>query len=287
MSVSASVRDVVVDGVPISVTRRGDGDSDVLFVHGVYVNGNVWDDVVDQLSLTHTCWVPTLPLGGHARPVGSSWHPTLEDLAALVPGLIDALELQQVTVVGNDTGGGLVLLSLALQRDAVDRIRSIILTNCDSFDHLPPKAFRPIVLLARRLPRAVRILLRGMLVTDFGRRRFLDSVSSTGRTLASSRRAEMFGPADVLEDAVRVTAALAPTTEQLAMAWLPRVTVPVRLVWGEADTFFPRSDAQRLAAALPDAAITWVPGAKAYVQLDAPEAVAAAVRDATREMGNP
>jgi pimeloyl-ACP methyl ester carboxylesterase len=126
--------EVEVSGLPITIRKAGTGP-DVVFVHGVYVNGHVWDDVVDHLSRTHTCWVPTLPLGGHDHPMAAGWSPTLETLADLVPGLLDALGLTRATVVGNDSGGGLVLLSLASPASGLARIARLVLTNCDSYDH--------------------------------------------------------------------------------------------------------------------------------------------------------
>jgi pimeloyl-ACP methyl ester carboxylesterase len=262
---------VVVEGVPIQVRKTGAGP-DVLFIHGVYVTGRVWDDVVSRLAATHTCWVPTLPLGAHAAPLPASWKPTLPSLTALVPGLISVLKLPALTLVANDSGGGFVLLALDGQHSAMARVTKLVLTNCDSYDHLPPKAFGPLVALSRRAPALARLLVRMLISSRRGQRQFLKGV--TNAQLSSARVAEIFGAGQVTRDAVKVTATLKPTAAQQAMAWLPNVAIPTRLVWGDADDFFPASDADRLSNAFPNAEIVWVPGAKTYVQLDAPETVA-------------
>jgi pimeloyl-ACP methyl ester carboxylesterase len=269
---------VEVDGVPIEVRRVGSGP-DVLFVHGVYVNGHVWDDLAGLIADRFTCWVPTLPLGAHASPVPSGWKPTLDDLASLVPGLLDALDLCDVTVVGNDSGGGFVLLALGGGAAGIARIGRVVLTNCDSFDHLPPKAFGPIVALCRAVPIAGRALLRVMLTTEVGRKQFMNSVAST--SVSAERRQQFFGTKRVLADAVRVTAGLRPTAAHHAMAWLADLELPVAVVWGDADKFFPRSDAERLLVAIPHATLTRVAGARTYVQIDDPAAVAAAITGGT------
>ncbi|MCW2620730.1 MAG: hypothetical protein JWL64_332, partial [Frankiales bacterium] len=178
-------------------------------------------------------------------------------------------------VVGNDSGGGLVLLALGGKAPGLSRLGRLVLTNCDSYDHLPPKAFGPLVRLCRRVPRAGRLILRGLLHTRAGQRQFLGSVCR--RTVPGGRRAALFGTPGSLDDAVRVTAALAPDPDERAMTWLARVTLPVDLVWGVDDRFFPKSDAVRLAAAMPQATTTWVEHAKTYVQLDDPASVARAV----------
>ncbi|MGX7681757.1 alpha/beta fold hydrolase [Jatrophihabitans sp. DSM 45814] len=269
-----TVQQVRLPTSTVEVRRYGSGP-DVLFIHGVYVTGRVWDDVVTIVAQTHTCWVPTLPLGGHGVPQSPGWKPDLDELAALVPQLIDALDLQAPTVVGNDSGGGFVLLALDGSLPAMQRVTRLVLTNCDSYDHLPPKAFGPLVTLSRRAPFVVRPLLRLLLCSGRGRRQFLKGVAA--RPVLPARIATIFGGTNVLADAVKVTAALRPTDEQQAMAWLPTVQIPTTLVWGDDDDFFPKADAERLAAALPNTEITWVAGAKTYVQLDAPEAVARAI----------
>ncbi len=268
---------VHVDGVPIHVRRVGSGPN-VLFVHGVYVNGRIWDAVVERLAPELTCWVPTLPFGGHRDPAPSNWAPSLDGLAGLIPRLIEALDLDDVTVVSNDSGGGFVLLALGGKSPALDRVRALVFTNCDSFDHLPPKAFNPIVGLCRRAPWLARGLLWLMLHTIAGRKGFIKSVSRT--PITAHQRNEWFGSRTTLGNAVAVTAALRPSPEQSAMNWLVDVRTPSYLIWGDADKFFPPGDAERLHQALTGSSLRWVPGAKTYLQLDAVDEVAAVVREA-------
>jgi pimeloyl-ACP methyl ester carboxylesterase len=270
----SETRVVDVNGVPIEVRRIGTGP-DVLFIHGVYVTGHVWDDLVAQLADRFTCWVPTMPLGAHSVPAPAAWQPTMDDLGRLVPGLIEALDLSDVTLVGNDSGGGFVLLALGSNDVALSRIGRVVLTNCDSYDHLPPPGFNPIIKLCSALPIAGRGLLRLMLRTSVGQKQFMKAVAVT--PVSTERRKQIFGSPPSLKDAVRVTAALTPTPAQQEMAWLSDVKLPVAIVWGDGDKFFPKSDADRLRAGIPGATLIRLADARTYLQIDDPETVAKAI----------
>ncbi|MCW2525005.1 MAG: alpha/beta hydrolase [Frankiales bacterium] len=271
------IRTVTAGGIPIQVRKVGTGP-DVLFVHGVYVNGSVWDDVVDLLKDQVTCWVPTLPLGAHETPLGSDWQPTLESISDLPLQLLEALDLTDVTVVGNDSGGGFVLLALNSAHVGLGRIGRLVLTNCDSYDHLPPTSFNPLIDLCIASPEIARDQLRPMLYSAAGQAQFLESVASS--KIPGARVPTLFGREDVLDDAVKATATLKPTADQQAMGWLTSVDLPVDLVWGDADVFFPPSDCDRLVAALPRTTVKWIPGARTYTQLDAPAELADVIRAA-------
>src|ERR1700730_10217493 len=80
---------------------QGSGPA-VVFIHGLLVDGQVWDPVVSRLSASARCIVPDLPLGSHrvAMDPGADLSPP--GLARLIAELIERLELSDVTLVGND-----------------------------------------------------------------------------------------------------------------------------------------------------------------------------------------
>src|SRR3954465_5484661 len=80
----------------------------VVLLHGLLMDGSLWSEVVADLSNDHRCIVPTLPLGGHTTAVHRDADLTVGGLSALVLELLVRLDLDEVTVVGNDTGGVLV-----------------------------------------------------------------------------------------------------------------------------------------------------------------------------------
>jgi len=71
---------------------------------------------------------------------------------------LDALKVDQVDLVGNDSGGGICQIFAALYPS---RVRSLVLTNCDAHDNWPPEAFKPFVgmVAAGGLPQTLNAML--------------------------------------------------------------------------------------------------------------------------------
>ncbi len=84
----------------------------------------------------YRCVVPELPLGGHLLPLRDDADLTPPGLARLLVDVLDALRLRQLDVVGVDTGGALTQLLMADHRD---RVRRVVLTACDAYEHFPPR----------------------------------------------------------------------------------------------------------------------------------------------------
>src|ERR671922_161104 len=90
---------------------QGDGPP-LVFVHGLLVDGRLWEPVVERLD-GHRCIVPDLPLGSHHVAMQPDADQTPTGVAKLIADLIAALDLRDVTLVGNDTGGALCQLVAA------------------------------------------------------------------------------------------------------------------------------------------------------------------------------
>src|SRR5215218_826320 len=102
---------VVVGDVDVVYTDTGSGPP-VVFVHGAYVTGALWDDVVDRLSDRHRCIAPTFPFGAQAESVGPGVDLGVHSSGRRIVAFLESLELSDVTLVANDTGGGIVLAAL-------------------------------------------------------------------------------------------------------------------------------------------------------------------------------
>jgi len=129
----------------------GDGPV-VVLLHGLLMDSTLWDGVVAELSPEHRCIVPTLPLGAHRIPARDGADLSLHGIARLVAELLERLELEDATVVGNDTGGALVQL---LAAEPSPRVGSIALVSCDAFDNFPPGLTGRALVLTGKLPRAL------------------------------------------------------------------------------------------------------------------------------------
>ena len=94
--------------------------------------GTRWSEAL----LPSTAWImPTLPLGAHRHPMHDDADLSPRGLARLVAEPLDRLDLTDVTLVGNDTGGALVQL---LAGEPAPRVGRIVLVSCDAFDNFPP-----------------------------------------------------------------------------------------------------------------------------------------------------
>ncbi|MDT5015133.1 MAG: hypothetical protein QOD39_1293 [Mycobacterium sp.] len=234
-----------VDGLDIEYTDAGSGPV-LLFVHGVYVTGALWNDVIAELGDGFRCIAPTWPLGAHSTSTDGA-DLGAEAAARRIVHFMEALDLTDVTVVANDTGGGLVLTSLGDPSLDTSRITRLVLTNCDSYEHFPPGSFAQIVKLCRASAAVGGAIVR-LLASGPGQSFFLKAVCK--HPPSAQRQREVFGAfatsAGARRDAVTVTASLDPTLTLRAAPAIEAFDRPVTLTWGVDDKLFPLEHARRL-----------------------------------------
>jgi pimeloyl-ACP methyl ester carboxylesterase len=267
---------VEVSSGPIRYRIIGNGPP-VLFIHGLLVDSQLWNQVADELAATHRCILPDLPLGAHRAPMHADADLSPAGVARLVLELCDALDLRGVILVGNDSGGAICQLAVA---ERPDRIAGLVLTNCDAFEVFPPKAFRYLTTLPR-IPGAMWLLSKSMLYLPFLRRiRLAYGGLSRNRLPAALLRSWVEPSAKtsgVRRDAAKFIRGVSPDITLEVAGRLQRFTRPAALVWGSDDRFFPTALGERLAAQLPRARFQPVDRSGTFVPLDRPDAVAAAI----------
>jgi pimeloyl-ACP methyl ester carboxylesterase len=269
---------------PLAWQSSGHGPALVFFA-GALAHHDLWRDVIARLRDRYRCVTVDLPLGAHSRPLADGADRSAASLARLLPDCLELLDVNDATVVANDTAGGLLLLSLASGHPGLARIGRLVLTNCESYEHFPPDALKRASVFARAAPRVaatlVRLQLRLQLRWPAAQRRFTASVSASG--LDRERALSFFAPGArdrrVAGDLVAAMAGFRPQLLLEAAAAIPGYGRPVLLVWGEQCPFFPVAHARRLAAAFPHAALVLVPGARTWVPVDDPAAVAGAIAE--------
>jgi pimeloyl-ACP methyl ester carboxylesterase len=273
-----TVKRVHVDGLDVEYADIGNGPT-ILFVHGVYVAGAVWNDVVTELGDGFRCIVPTWPLGAHGTSTDGA-ELGAEAASQRIVHFMEALDLTDVTMVANDTGGGLVLSTLGDPTLDTSRIARLVLTNCDSYEHFPPGSFAGIVKVCRFSPAVGGAIVR-LLATGPGQSFFLKAVSK--HPPAKDRQREVFGAfatsASARRDAVTVTASLDPALTMRAAPAIEAFDRPVTLTWGTDDKLFPLAHAHRLRDAFPNSTLIEIPDCSAFVMLDAPAVLADAIRN--------
>src|SRR4029077_19106759 len=134
-----------------------------------------------------------LPLGAHPWPLSPGADRSATSLARLLLDCLELLDLDDVTVVANDTAGGLLLLSLASDHPALGRVGRLVLTNCESYDQFPPDKLKKATAVCRTLPRLARAMFRLQLRSSALQRKIVSSVAASG--LDHERAESFFGPA--------------------------------------------------------------------------------------------
>jgi pimeloyl-ACP methyl ester carboxylesterase len=252
----------------------------VVFLHGLLVDGEVWRKVAPLLHDGARSIVPDLPLGSHRIALDADADLSPAGVARLVGDLLAALELEDVTLVGNDTGGAIAQL-VAL--DHGERVGRLVLTNCDCFEVFPPKEFVPMV-KAARVPGALHAAMQPMRAAKA--RRLPMAYGWLAHEIPDEVTAAWVQPflddADIRRDAIAFMRAIDKATTLDAAARLPSLKIPSLVAWGQDDRFFSQELGERLAAALGARHVPIV-GARTFVSEDAPDALAGFIREFVRE----
>ena len=235
----AARRQVATRSGAVACVEHGSGPG-ALFPHGFPLNGFQWRGAVERLAPHRRCVVPDFLGMGHSRITpGRDCAPAAQ--AAMLVDLLDALSLPTVDVIANDSGGAVAQLLVAHHPQ---RVRSLLLTNCDTEQDCPPPAMRPVIELAKQ----------GRYVDEWlGRWQADHALARSAEGIGGMCYADPEHPTDEAIDAYFAPLladprgrdgahAYAVALERNALAGigplLRRCPVPTRIVWGTADTIF-------------------------------------------------
>jgi pimeloyl-ACP methyl ester carboxylesterase len=251
----------------------------VVFVHGYLVDGRLWDGVVDRLAGRFRCLAPDWPLGAHGSPMNPGADLSPPGIAALIAGFLEALDLEDVTLVGNDSGGA---MSQVLVTRHPQRIGRMVLTNCDTHENFPPGIFKAMPPLAK-LPGGMAALSAPFRIRPVARRAFKPFARTRiPDELVDSWMQPSLRSKAVREDLRKVTIGLNRRYTLEAAQRLRGSELPILLAWAPGDRFFPISYAERLAAEAGNARIVPIAEAKTFVPLDQPERLAEEIAEFAR-----
>lgn len=261
-------------GGKVALRTVGSGP-DVLFVHGFPVSGATFRLLLPHLVDHVTCHVIDFPGTGSSR-FDASTEITFDRHVETVRRVVDLLELDQVAVVGHDSGG--MITRHAMAGDT--RLRAMGLIDTEQPQGLGWR-FRTF-LLGRHVPRFGDVLGWAAMRPRLRRNRLVLGGAFEDRSLLGGDFEELFLRPLHQDRAKRAAAAsLLDSFDVAAVTALGaihrRVEVPVQLVWGEGDIFFPVDRAREMVATFPDARLTVVPGAGLFSHEEKPAEVAAAL----------
>jgi pimeloyl-ACP methyl ester carboxylesterase len=278
MSISSALGEPRTAEIPagtLDYRERGSGPP-VVFVHGVGVNGDLWRRVAPELAGDHRCLAPDLPFGAHSRPLRSDTDMSLPGLARIVADFLEAVGLEDATVVANDTGGA---VAQWLAGHHPDRVGRLLLTSCDAFDRLPPPTHRYLK-LAGRLPPLLWLIAQSLRLRAVQRlpiaygwttRRPIDPAVMRSYTAPVRRQA------GVRRDLARLLRAADSRHTYEAADALPGFEGPALVLWAAEDKLFPPEHGRRLAELLPKGRFATISDSRTFIPEDQPRRLAAAI----------
>ena len=222
---------------PASYIDTGGPGRVALFVHGLGTSSYLWRHVIGQLDGQRRCVAVDLPLHGHT-PAAADQDFTLPGFARFLAEVCEGLELTDIDLVANDTGGA---ISQVFATGHPELLHTLTLTNCEAHDNLPPKLLLPAVWLAH-MGLAARISPRLLRDIRRGRKRFYglgyQDIENLPEDLARFWLESQFATPELARQNQRIMTSL-HTRDLLAIEpALARLQVPTLIVWGTGDKFF-------------------------------------------------
>ncbi len=223
----------------IAYIDRGAGDA-ALFLHGFPLNGFQWRGAIPTLSRYRRCIAPDFMALGHSEPADDQGVAPEHQVDMLI-ALLDHLSISSVDVIANDSGGQAAQLLVAWHPS---RVRTLLLTNCDTEKDSPPAALLPVIALSKE----------GRFVDEWLRRWREDhTLARSSEGIGALCYSNPAHPTDEAIDYYFEPLVSSPRRKALVHAYaialehnpligvepvLRRCKVPTRIVWGTADDIF-------------------------------------------------
>jgi pimeloyl-ACP methyl ester carboxylesterase len=240
----------------------------IVFVHGYLVDGRLWSGVVDRLSDRFRCLAPDWPIGAQQIAMKPDADLTPPGVAATIASFLEALDLEDVTIVGNDSGGA---MSQILVTRHPQRIGRLVLTNCDTYENFPPGIFKAMPPLAK-LPGGMTLLSLPFRSGAVARAAFKPFTRKPiPAELVASWMAPGLNDPGVRHDLKKVTVDMHKRYTLEAAERLRGSQLPILFTWAPGDKLFPISGAERLAAEAGNARVVEIADAGTFVALDQPQ----------------
>jgi pimeloyl-ACP methyl ester carboxylesterase len=270
-----------IDGGAVVRYRELGSGEPIVLVHGLLNNGLLWREVAPALAGEFRVIVPDWPLGSHELSLGPGADLTPPGLARVISDFLAALDLEDVTLVGNDTGGALCQLVVT---SAPERVGRLVLTPCDAYDNFLPAMFRPLQ-MAARLPGATWLIVNSL--RSRAARRLPLAFGWLAKRPVPVELTDAFLRPALADPSIRrdLTAVLRGISSKYtldAAARLREFDKPVLIAWASEDRFFPLEHAERLAATFPQARLERIDDSRTYVSLDQPQRTAELIADFAR-----
>lgn len=270
------IRHAVTPFGDVAYVERGHGPA-ALFVHGVFLNGHLWRHVIDRVADVRRCLAVDL-LGHGATRTPADADVSFTAQAEMLEAFCMQLGLDQVDVVGNDSGSAIVQIFAARHPE---RIRTLTLTNGDVHTNYPPEAVRPLIDATAQglLPGIGQQMLADV---ENARAQFAVGYEHPERLSEETARTylePLFATPEATRHLERFILGLDCRHTVVVEPLLRRLEAPTLIVWGTGDVFFDVEWAHWLRDTIPGARpVIELDGAKLFFPEERPDALAAALR---------
>ncbi len=260
----------------IEYEDTGNSGPIVVLLHGLIMAVSLWRKVVRELRVDHRCVVPTLPVGAHRRPMRVNADLSLRGQASLQAEFLEALDLREVTLVGNDLG-----LFQVTACEYPERIARLVITSCEAFENIPPGLPGHMLAFAAKLPGGLfalvqplrlRALRRLPLVLGWMAKRPIphEITDAWLRPLLTQRQ--------IRRDLLAYLHHYDKSDLLAAAECLRSFDRPALVVWAAEDRVMPPSHGRLLAALLPRARLVEITDSYTLIPEDQPGELARAIR---------
>jgi pimeloyl-ACP methyl ester carboxylesterase len=261
-----STIDISAGTIHYEATGPEDGRP-VVFVHGYMMGGQLWRQVSERLAAQGLrCIAPTWPLGAHPEALRAGADRTITGVAGIVADVLAALDLEDVVLVGNDTGGVVTQL-VAVHHP--DRLGALVLTSCDAFEHFPPPILKP-VMLAAKSKALFKTAIQAVRAPAARKRAFDGLAHRNIDDLTEIWVRPVLSDSAIAEDLRQFTLSMRTEVTTGVAARLPEFDKPALIAWSADDTLFEQADGARLAATIPNARLEIIEGARTFSMVDQP-----------------
>jgi pimeloyl-ACP methyl ester carboxylesterase len=259
-----------------NVFYRDAGTGEVLlFVHGLFVNGALWRKMVPSLATRFRCIAPDLPLGGHPEAMDKKADLSPPGLARLIASFMEHLDLSDVTIIANDTGGAFAQIVMA---NHPQRLSRLVLTNCDAYENFLPPLIRPLQVLGW-IPGAAWLAAQVLRLRVVRWALFAPICREASDDCVRISYTKPLRNGAIRRDLKKVLRGIDNRHTLQAAKSFDRIDKPVLIAWGDKDLFFGKRYARRLAQSFPRARLETLRQSGALVPEDRPDELARLVME--------
>jgi pimeloyl-ACP methyl ester carboxylesterase len=248
----------------------------LLLIGGLGMDGTVFRHVVDELRADHRCIVLTMPLGGHRHPLNEDADMSVRGLARMQAEMLEALQLQDVTLVGNDSGAFLFTAA-----EHGERVKRLVITSCEAFENIPPGLPGTGLWVAARVPGMTTAVLQTLRIpfmrrtpTAYG---WMSKTKVPGEVMDKWLEPVLTKKA-IRRDLIRYLKAAKRGDMMQVNDGLRAFEKPVLIAWAQNDKVMPTDHARRFAELMPQAEVVMIEDSYTLIPEDQPTVLANHIR---------